>query len=102
MGGSLSGGCRQNCCAHKESSVDSLDHKVVDDISRLSLYLSRQLHHPLYGPTEFWKTLSKKHSDLIAEYGFERFKRTVNFEYSQWGVKSLRDPKIRRLIRRIL
>lgn len=46
----------------------------------------------------FWRTLGRKHRDLIARYGFENFKRTINFEYGQWGVSTLHHRFIRRLL----
>jgi SAM-dependent methyltransferase len=51
---------------------------------------------------QFWRTLGQKHRALIAERGFENFKRTINFEYGQWGVSSLRNAYTWRLVRMLL
>lgn len=81
------------------TNLSAPDQRVIEDIRDLSASLSQASDYALYGPAKFWETLSEKHGRLILEYGFQRFKRTVNFEYNQWGVQSFKDPKIRNLLR---
>src|SRR5258705_11280986 len=78
--------------------MDSLDKKIIDQIDSVSSVLSSHTHRDLYGPAAFWNSLGEKHKRLIREQGFRRFKRTINFEYHQWGLRSLRDSKIRSLL----
>lgn len=75
---------------------------VLRDIASMNEVLSRVPRRELFAPAEFWETLGRKHLRLIEQAGFENFKRTINFEYNQWGVHSLRDPKIRNLLRRLI
>lgn len=55
-----------------------------------------------YGDLGMWNELSAKHEKLIREHGFESFKRTINFEYHQWSVRSLADVKSLKLIASLL
>jgi putative sugar O-methyltransferase len=71
-----------------------MQDKVVSDIRSL-MRLYRNTSGVGAG---YWDTHGQKHLALIVEFGFGNFKRTINFEYGQWGVTSLRDPKIRRLL----
>jgi putative sugar O-methyltransferase len=82
--------------------MDTLDQKVIEQIDALSGILSGLQDRALYGPARFWETISQKHTRLIAEYGFRAFKRTLNFEYHQWGVRSFNDEKTKRLFRGLL
>jgi putative sugar O-methyltransferase len=82
--------------------VNTQDEKIVSEINRLSSQLSAHPSARLYGAAKFWESHSAKHSRLLADYGFEKFKRTINFEYNQWGVRSLRDEKIRYLAMQLL
>lgn len=50
----------------------------------------------------FWNELGRKHRDMIARYGFENFKRTINFEYGQWGVSTFHHRFTRNLVRELL
>jgi SAM-dependent methyltransferase len=78
--------------------TDTIDERVIGDIQALvSSFRSTSR-----GDGHFWDALSAKHTAMIREFGFGNFKRTINFEYCQWGVRYLRDPKIPRLIRRLL
>lgn len=54
------------------------------------------------GDLGMWNELCQKHTSLLKKRGFENFKRTVNFEYSQWGVGSYRDYKIRNILKYLL
>jgi putative sugar O-methyltransferase len=77
--------------------TNTLDDKVLQDIRMLI-----EASDPARGSGDegvFWEELSDKHASLIREHGFQNFKRTINFEYSQWGVTSLRDRKISHLAR---
>lgn len=82
--------------------MDSLDQEIIDQIDSLSLVLSRHADRDLYGPAAFWESLGEKHKSLIREHGFRSFKRTINFEYHQWGLLSLGDPKIKSLLLELL
>lgn len=44
--------------------------------------------------SDFWRKLVTKHLELLGREGFERFKQTLNFEYSQWCVSAPIDPKL--------
>jgi len=78
--------------------MDALDQKIIDQIDSISSILSQHADRDLYGPAAFWESLGEKHKKLIREHGFRNFKRTINFEYHQWGLRSLRDPKIKSLL----
>ena len=82
--------------------MDALDEEIINQIDAMSAALSRQPEHDLYGPAKFWESLGEKHKALIRDHGFGKFKQTINFEYHQWEVLSLRDPKIRNLMRQLL
>ena len=57
----------------------------------------------LYSPSEFWgQAWPEKHIQLLKEHGFHRFKRTVNFEYHQWGVTSLLNEQFQPCIEKCL
>ena len=57
---------------------------------------------PLFSPSAFWKELCEKHIALLQQHGFERFKRTLNFQYGQWGVRSLRNPQVKHVLKQLL
>lgn len=78
------------------------DQEIIDQIDSMSFELSQHTNRSLYGPAAFWESLGQKHKDLIKKSGFHSFKRTINFEYHQWGIKSLRDSKIKSLVRELL
>lgn len=82
--------------------MDALTSKVIEQIDTLLVSLSQHPNPHLYGPAAFWKSLEEKHKNLLERYGFQMFKRTINFEYHQWGVHSLKDSKIKRLIWELL
>lgn len=77
-----------------------MDKKVIEDIQAVVADYQKSLRND--ASLQFWKSLGDKHATLIRESGFGNFKRTVNFEYSQWGVTSFRDPKIASLIKNLL
>ncbi len=72
--------------------------QVLNDIASMRSHLAQGQANELYGPGRFWDSLSEKHIGWINAYGFENFKRTINFEYSQWGVSSFSDKKLSRLL----
>src|SRR4051812_4591752 len=80
--------------------MSDLDDAVIADIHALLAGMPAEAD-PGEG-ARFWKTLSAKHVALLREFGFANFKRTLNFEYSQWGITSFRSPVIRRLARTLL
>lgn len=77
-----------------------MDKKVIGDIQEIVADYEKSLQDD--ASLQFWKSLGEKHASLIRESGFENFKRTINFEYSQWGVTSYRDAKTRHLFRNLL
>lgn len=81
---------------------DTLTRKVLADIAAMREIIGSVSDRDIYGPSRFWETLSEKHRQLIEQSGFHNFKRTVNFEYSQWGVHSFKDQKIRKLLASLL
>lgn len=82
--------------------MNDLNQKVMDDIASLLLAVADQPNKALCGPAEFWESLSDKHMQLLRKYGFQRFKRVINFEYHQWGVRKFSHPMIRQLLKRLL
>src|SRR5436305_2906438 len=82
--------------------MNSLDRQVISEIDSMTACLARQVNPRLYGPAPFWAALGDKHKSLIEKYGFNKFKRTINFEYHQWEVLSLKDDKILTLITSLL
>lgn len=71
------------------------NEQVLGDIAAMQ----RHLPDAGLGDLGMWDELCARHAALIALHGFDMFKRTVNFEYSQWGVSGFRDPKILALLR---
>ena len=67
----------------------------------IELMRSKMVEHD-YGDLGMWNQLCQKHIELIRSSGFESFKRTINFEYSQWSVKSFVDVKSIRLLLALL
>ncbi|MEO8260446.1 MAG: putative sugar O-methyltransferase [Acidobacteriota bacterium] len=80
--------------------MDEVDEKVIGDIQRIIADHHRAVNDDR--SLQFWKSLGEKHASLIKEAGFRNFKRTINFEYSQWGVTALRDPKTVNLLKKHL
>lgn len=74
---------------------------ILGDIAAMREVLTSLPQRDLYGPVQFWDTIGEKHLRLIEQSGFENFKRTINFEYNQWGVSSFRDKKISNLLARL-
>jgi putative sugar O-methyltransferase len=75
--------------APAEASFDVRLRKRIDE-------LSQQFADSEEGRnvSDFWRRLVTKHLDLLGKEGFERFKQTLNFEYSQWCVSAPIDPKL--------
>jgi hypothetical protein len=46
----------------------------------------------------FWRQLGEQHRQLIASSRFENFKRTINFQYGQWGISTYRNRFTARLL----
>lgn len=82
--------------------MDSLTRNVLADITAMREIIGSVDNNAVYGTSRFWETLSEKHAHLIEQSGFANFKRTINFEYSQWGVDSFTDDKIKKLLAAIL
>ena len=78
--------------------MENLDLKLIEQIDEMTQCLSEQTKTDLYGASAFWETLGEKHKKIIKESGFNKFKQTINFEYFQYEVSSLRDRKILSLI----
>ena len=49
--------------------------------------------------SDFWQRIVREHLELLDSEGFERFKQTLNFKYSQWCVTALVDRKFWRMQR---
>ncbi len=80
------------------SLMTELDQKVIEDIARIKRAVADATGHPLYGTNKYWEILCEQLTQMIHRFGFSNFKRTVNFNYGQWRVRRLSDPKIRRLV----
>lgn len=74
---------------------------VIAEIDKAREELLRQPSH-FFAPSEFWNDLCEKHSRKIAEFGFDSFKRHINFEYGQWSVTSLFDWQVKHLLNQLL
>src|SRR5688500_16510620 len=74
---------------HSDSTDAVLDRHVLDQIERMQQALARNG----YGDLGMWNELCDKHVKLLREHGFASFKRTINFEYHQWSVRSFLDVK---------
>jgi putative sugar O-methyltransferase len=74
---------------HNGSTDSGLEARIIDQIERMQ----RLLADAGYGDLGMWDALCKKHITLLREQGFQRFKRTINFEYNQWSVRSFVDMK---------
>ena len=85
-----------------KANNDSLDTEIIEQIDEMNRYLSEHPKKDLYGASAFWELLGNKHKMLIKKYGFKKFKQTINFEYFQYNIKSLRDKKILSLLVRLL
>ncbi len=69
---------------------------VFDDIARIGA------DQQVGGDGALWDGIGENHRDALSQYGFESFKRTINFSYGQWRVHRLWDSRIRRIIRALL
>jgi len=54
---------------------------------------------PIVQPSRFWEFYAHRNLRQLEEEGFEEFKRTVNPNYFQFHVASLRSPQYRALLR---
>jgi putative sugar O-methyltransferase len=75
-------------------SDSALDSTVLDQIEKMQ----KRLADSGYGDLGMWEQLCRKHVKLLRENGFATFKRTINFEYHQWSVRSFVDLKTLRLL----
>lgn len=75
-----------------------LDERVLTQISEMIECLAARGTQP----TGMWERLSDRHIELIRSFGFLSFKRTINFEYHQWGVSRFRDEIIWRVLGKLL
>jgi putative sugar O-methyltransferase len=57
---------------------------------------------PVYRPGDFWDELIDVNLEMLRSHGINNFKRTVSNNYYNWLVTSLRDPQIKRAVRRWL
>jgi putative sugar O-methyltransferase len=78
--------------------MNTVDQQVIADIEAVAQAQTEQAP----GTSAIWGALGKKHRQLIERHGFNNFKRTINFEYGQWGVTSFRNPHLLRVLRQLL
>lgn len=78
------------------------DNSVLEHIAKMKIALRDHKDHSWYGASDFWEGLCEKHERLLRLWGFSRFKRSINFEYNQWGVSSFRSPQLWHVVRRLL
>lgn len=50
----------------------------------------------------FWRTIGLAHRQSIERYGFDSFKRHINFQYGQWGISKYRNRFTLRLLTALL
>jgi len=82
--------------------MECATEEIIAQIDRMFSDLRKKDRNSLYSPSEFWERLGQKHIQLLKEHGFHRFKRTVNFEYHQWGVTSLLNDQFRHVLKNVL
>jgi len=82
--------------------VNAINYRIIQQVDELTCILEKSCRQDLYGPADFWKVLGEKHKELIRRQGIEQFKRTINFEYHQWEVRSIADAKIALLLQQLL
>jgi hypothetical protein len=80
--------------------MNEIDEKVIGDIQAVTSDYQDSSRGD--ESLRFWQALGEKHASLVRESGFRNFKRTINFEYSQWGVTAYRDPKTVHLFKKLL
>jgi SAM-dependent methyltransferase len=79
----------------RNQRTSALTWRVLEDIREIgSAQGDRELG-------EIWTRHTGGHPRMIAEYGFENFKRTINFNYGQGAIASFHHPLIRRLLFRL-
>ena len=71
-----------------------LTPRVLADID--DMYGALADETPEGGP--FWQQLGEQHRQMIASSGFANFKRTINFQYGQWGISTYRNRFTARLL----
>lgn len=77
------------------SSAESCDARLLHRLGQLSEAFAQTDEGR--NVSQFWRRLVSKHLELLGQDGFERFKQTLNFEYSQWCVTAPIDPKFWRM-----
>lgn len=85
---------------HGEVQTPSIEATVERQIYWMFEELEKQ--DRLFAPSLFWKKLCDQHCELVRRYGFASFKRTVNFNYGQWGVGSFRDQFLSHVLKQLL
>src|SRR5688572_29491913 len=74
------------------------DAELIGQIERMQEVLAANG----YGDLGMWNELCRKHVHLLRTRGFSNFKRTINFEYHQWSVRSLVDFKLLKIATTLL
>jgi SAM-dependent methyltransferase len=75
-----------------QSQIVNPTSRVLTDIDEMYAAVDDQQHGHL------WRQLGERHRRLIADHGFENFKRTINFQYGQWAVSTYRSRFTLRLL----
>jgi putative sugar O-methyltransferase len=78
-------------------AISSLDGKLRCRIEELSEAFANTEEGR--NVSDFWQRIVREHLELLESEGFERFKQTLNFKYSQWCVTTLVDRKFWRMQR---
>ena len=80
----------------------SNNQTILANIDRMNRELDETSHPALYGPAPFWQDASVLHRELLQSWGFERFKRSINFEFNQWGITNLKNRQLRFVFRQLI
>ena len=78
--------------------TSATDAALIEQIERMQQVLAANG----YGDLGMWNELCRKHVHLLRTRGFANFKRTINFEYHQWSVRSFVDFKLLKIAATLL
>ena len=84
---------------HIVASTDRLSVRVVPKPEWLA---DPNFPYPIVKAKDFWDNLGDNHSRMLDKYGFDTFKRHINFYYGQWAVTRPTNRFIAVLLRKLL
>jgi putative sugar O-methyltransferase len=78
------------------------EETVLQDPNFNNMVAEVQGSPPIYRPSSFWDPLNALNEQWLAQYGLERFKRSLPQNYFNWVVTTPSDPQFRAAFRRWL